>query len=229
VEITLDTLGIDPDQAGLPRYIAVEGPIGVGKTTFAKRLATTLGYGELLEQAEENPFLERFYENRQANALPTQLYFLFQRTRQQKEWSQAELFQPARVADYLLEKDSLFASVTLDEEERRLYQMVYDQLTTDVPQPDLVIYLQASTEVLVERVRHRGTAGEQHISSDYLAKLNQAYADFFHYYNRAPLLIVNASEINLASNDEHYSDLVKYLLQVRRGSHYYNPHVERSI
>lgn len=229
MEITLDTLGIDPKQAGLPRYIAVEGPIGVGKTTFAKRLATTLGYGELLEQADENPFLERFYQNQQANALPTQLYFLFQRTRQQKEWSQAELFQPSRVADYLLEKDSLFASVTLDQEELRLYQMVYEQLTTDVPQPDLVIYLQAPTEVLLERVRRRGADGEQHINSDYLTQLNQAYAEFFHYYDKAPLLIVNAAEINLASNDSHYIDLVKYLLQVKRGSHYYNPHAGSAL
>lgn len=229
MEITLDTLGIDPEQPGLPRYIAVEGPIGVGKTTFARRLATTLGYGELLEQAEENPFLERFYQDRKANALPTQLYFLFQRTRQQKEWSQAELFQPSRVADYLLEKDALFASVTLDEEERRLYQMVYDQMTTDVPQPDLVVYLQAPTDVLLERVRGRGAAGEHQINADYLTQLNQAYAEFFHYFNKSPLLIVNAAEINLASNDDHYIDLVKYLLKIRRGTHYYNPHAQKTL
>ncbi len=228
MEITLDSLGIDPERTPLPRYIAVEGPIGVGKTTLARRLATTLGYRLMLEMAEENPFLERFYQNRKANALPTQLYFLFQRTRQQKEWSQADIFQPARVADYLLEKDSLFAQVTLDVEEQRLYQMVYDQLTTDVPSPDLVIYLQAPTDVLLERIRRRGAHSEHLIGADYLALLNNAYADFFHYYDRAPLLIVNAAQINLAENDTHYQDLVRYLLQTRRGVQYYNPHAGKN-
>lgn len=224
MEITLDSLGIDSDTAALPQYIAVEGPIGVGKTSFAQRLATTLNYAQMLEMAGENPFLERFYQDRQANALPTQLYFLFQRTRQLKERAQADIFQPAQVADFLLDKDPLFASVTLDEEEFRLYQMVYDQLTIDVPDPDLVVYLQAPTEVLLERVRKRGINAERQIDAAYLETLNQAYADFFHHYRESPLLIVNAADINLVENDSHYIDLVQYLLRVTNGTHYYNPH-----
>ncbi len=207
----------------LPRYIAVEGPIGVGKTTLAKRLANSFNYETLLEDAEENPFLERFYQDRKNAALPTQLFFLFQRARQLGALRQGDMFQPVRIADFLLEKDPLFAEVNLDEDELRLYQMVYQQLTIDAPTPDLVIYLQAPTDILLERVSQRGSGSEKYINVSYLSKLNDAYTQFFYYYEKSPLLIVNAAEIDLASNDADYQNLVKYLLSIKSGRHYYNP------
>jgi deoxyguanosine kinase len=207
----------------LPGFIAVEGPIGVGKTTLAKRLATSFNYETLLEQAEENPFLERFYQDRRAGALPTQLFFLFQRARQIQELRQGDMFQQVRVADFLMEKDQLFAQVTLDEEELKLYQTVYQQLTIDTPRPDLVIYLQAPTEVLLERVQRRGIVSEQSIEADYLSELNDAYTQFFYYYDEAPLLIVNATDIDLANSKEDYHNLLDYLLSIKSGRHYYNP------
>ncbi len=208
----------------LPRYIAVEGSIGVGKTTLAKHLARTFNYDTLLEQAEENPFLERFYLDPRGTALPTQLFFLFQRYRQLQALRQGDMFKPVRVADFLIEKDPLFAQVTLDNDELRLYQQVYEQLTIDAPAPDLVIYLQAPVDVLMERIRRRGNLAEQHIERDYLAALSDAYTRFFHYYDQAPLLIVNATEIDLAGNSDHYRQLVEYLLTIKSGRRYYNPH-----
>lgn len=207
----------------LPRFIAVEGPIGVGKTTLAKRLASSFNYETLLEQAEDNPFLERFYQDRRAGALPTQLHFLFQRAKQIKEIRQGDMFQQVRVADFIMEKDQLFAQVTLDDEEMKLYQTVYQQLTIDVPRPDLVVYLQAPTEVLLERVQRRGIETERAIEADYLSQLNDAYTQFFYYYDEAPLLIVNATDIDLANSEEDYQNLVQYMLGIKSGRHYYNP------
>ncbi len=217
-DLHFDFTGIE-----LPRYIAVEGPIGVGKTTLAKNLAHTFNYDTLLEQAEENPFLERFYADRRASALPTQLFFLFQRSKQLQALRQADMFEPVRVADFLLEKDPLFAQVTLDDDELRLYHQVYDQLTLNAPSPDLVIFLQAPIDTLLERIRKRGVAAERHIDADYLAALNDAYTRFFHYYDNSPLLIVNATEIDLVNNAEHYAQLVEYVLTIKSGRHYYNP------
>ncbi|MEP5566749.1 MAG: deoxynucleoside kinase [Halioglobus sp.] len=216
--IKIDLRGRTP-----PAYIAVEGPIGVGKTTLTKRLATTFNYQTLLEEAEQNPFLDKFYRNRQQAALATQLFFLFQRAQKIQDLRQADIFEPVRVADFLIEKDPLFARINLDREEFQLYEKVYQQLTIDAPKPDLVIYLQASTDVLLSRIDSRGIAAEQAIERDYLERLNEVYSEFFLYYDGAPLLIVNASEIDLASGDTDYSHLVDYLLDIRSGRHYFNP------
>lgn len=207
----------------LPRFIAVEGNIGVGKTTLTKQLAATFNYETLLEAAEENPFLERFYFDRKGAALPTQLYFLFQRSKQFKLLRQADMFQPVRVADFLINKDPLFASVTLDRDELDLYNKVYEQVVIDAPVPDLVIYLQAPVDILLQRIRKRGIAAEQAIDRDYLSRLNDAYTHLFHFYNDSPLLIVNSSEIDLAGNPEHFRALVEYILNVQSGRHYFNP------
>lgn len=218
-----DNLHFDFEGRTLPRFVAVEGNIGVGKTTLAKRLASTFNYQTLLEAAEENPFLERFYLDRKRNALPTQLYFLFQRSQQFRELRQGDMFSPLRVADFLLNKDPLFARVTLDDDEFNLYKKVYDQLIIDAPKPDLVVYLQAPVDTLMKRVRQRGIAAEQRIELEYLQQLNEAYTQLFHYYNDTPLLIVNATDIDLANNPAHYRELVEYMLTIRNGRHYYNP------
>jgi len=218
-----DSLALDLEGKELPRFIAVEGNIGVGKTTLAKRLARTFNYDTLLEQAEENPFLERFYLDPKNHALPTQLFFLFQRTRQFQELRQVDMFEPVRVADFLIDKDPLFAATTLEEDELTLYQKVYEQLTIDAPKPDLVIYLQAPVDVLLQRIRQRGRTAEQAIERQYLNDLNEAYTRLFHYYTGSPLLIVNAAEIDLVNNPEHYKQLVEYMLTVKSGRQYYNP------
>ena len=216
-------LGLDLTRAQLPRFIAVEGCIGVGKTTLARNLAQLFNYDTLLEQPEHNPFLERFYRDPKSTALPTQLFFLFQRANQIQSLRQNDLFEPVRVADFLMDKDQLFARVTLDDDEFAIYRQVYDKLLIDAPRPDLVIYLQAPLNVLSERIRQRGIAAEQHISQEYLQALNDAYTEFFHYYDGAPLLIVNAQDLNLASNRDHFRQLVEYILTIKSGRHYYNP------
>ncbi|MEX2963715.1 deoxynucleoside kinase [Microbulbifer sp. TYP-18] len=214
----LDLSGVTP-----PRFIAVEGNIGVGKTTLAKKLAASFNYDTLLELPEDNPFLQRFYRDPRNAALPTQLYFLLQRSQQIQALRQNDIFKPVRVADFLIEKDYLFAEVTLDADELALYQQVYQHMTLQAPKPDLVIYLQAPLTVLQERIRTRGIAAERSISNDYLATLNDAYTNFFHYYDEAPLLIVNSEDIDIVDRPEHYRQLVEYLLTVKSGRHYYNP------
>ncbi|HFD81105.1 MAG TPA: deoxynucleoside kinase [Gammaproteobacteria bacterium] len=206
-----------------PRFIAVEGPIGVGKTSLARRLAETFGSELLLEGAADNPFLERFYRNPRAAALQTQLFFLLQRAQQMQELRQDDLFEPVRVADFLMDKDRLFARLTLDAEEYRLYEQVYEHLAPDVPRPDLVIYLQAPVEVLLGRIRKRGIASEQAMEPAYLRSLCDAYLRFFHYYDEAPLLIVNAADINLVDSDSDYRALLEQMEQVKSGRHYFNP------
>jgi deoxyguanosine kinase len=219
----VNELNLDLSLATIPSYIAIEGPIGIGKTTLAKRLADSFNYETLLEEAETNPFLERFYQDRLSNALPTQLYFLFQRMRKLQDLRQGDIFQQVRISDFLIEKDPLFARITLDNDEYRLYQTVYDNIIEDLPKPDLVIYLQAPTETLYERVQRRGNIIERPIEQSYLQQLNDAYTQFFYHYDDSPLLIVNTSEINLADGDLDYHNLVKYILQTKTGRHYYNP------
>jgi deoxyadenosine/deoxycytidine kinase len=205
------------------RYIVVEGPIGVGKTSLARRLAKSFGSELILEQAEENPFLERFYRNPRSAALQTQLFFLFQRTRQLEDIRQHDLFDRVRVADYLLEKDRLFAKLTLDDEEYALYDQIYARLAIDAPMPDLIIYLQAPIDVLMERISRRGIRYEQHIDRDYLERLQEAYARFFHAYDSSPLLIVYAAQADFVGNDRDYEQLFEQIRRTRRGRHYYNP------
>jgi len=207
----------------IPRYIAVEGPIGVGKTSLTKRLAETFNYEALLEKSEENPFLDRFYENPRQNALSTQLFFLFQRAQQIQDLRQEDLFEPIRVADFLIEKDQLFAQQNLDADEYELYLKVYQHLIIDSPIPDLVIYLQAPTRILLDRIKKRGVKAEQFIELGYLENLNHAYTEFFHYYKNSPLLIVNSAEIDLVNNDQDYRLLVDYILSHPSGTNYFNP------
>ena len=222
----LVNLNLERSAISIPSYIAVEGPIGVGKTTLAKRLATTFNYDILLEESETNPFLERFYRDRRTHALPVQLHFLFQRMQKLQALRQGDIFQQVRVSDFLIDKDPLFARVTLEDDEYRLYQTVYDNIITDLPKPDLVIYLQAPTATLYERLQRRGNAIEKPVEESYLQQLNDAYTQFFYHYDDTPLLIVNTSEINLANceNESDYQNLVRYILQTRSGRHYYNPH-----
>lgn len=205
------------------RYIVVEGPIGVGKTSLAKRLAASLGSGLLLENAQDNPFLERFYVNPRQVALPTQLFFLFQRARQIGELRQTDLFKPMYVADFLMEKDRLFAELTLDENELDLYEQVYSRLTLDAPAPDLVIYLQAPVEVLLQRILQRKAPGERFIEMAYLQRIVDAYTEYFYYYTGSPLLIVNAAEINPVNNEQDYALLLEHVSNIRSGRHYLNP------
>ena len=205
------------------KFIVIEGPIGVGKTSLARRLAQSLNGQLVLEQADENPFLERFYKNPRAAAFQTQLFFLFQRARQLEDVRQQDLFGAVRVADYLLDKDRLFARVTLDDAEYALYERVYERVVVDAPKPDLVVYLQAPIDVLMDRIAKRGIRYEQAIERAYLERLAQAYAKFFHGYDAAPLLIVNSAAIDPVNNDVDYQLLFTEISRTRRGRHFFNP------
>ena len=205
------------------RYIVVEGPIGVGKTSLARRLAESFGCELLLEDAASNPFLERFYYNPRQAALPTQLFFLLQRAQQMQDLRQGDMFNPVRVADFLLEKDRLFAQLTLDENELHLYEQLYERLAIDAPRPDLVVYLQAPVDVLRQRISKRAIAAELYMDADYLRRLADSYTRFFHDYTDAPLLIVNAAEIDPINNEDDYRQLFQRILTVRSGRHYFNP------
>jgi len=205
------------------RYIVVEGPIGVGKTSLARRLAGSLEAELVLEQDAQNPFLERFYKNPKAGALPAQLFFLFQRAQQLGGLKQQDLFAPRRVADYLFEKDRLFASLTLDPAEMALYEQVASRLEVDPPKPDLVVYLQAPVETLLQRIARRGIGYENAIDAAYLSRLNDAYARFFHEYDRAPLLIVNAASMDPVQNQADFDELVGAIRRMKKGRMYYNP------
>lgn len=211
------------------RFISIEGPIGVGKTSLARRLCESFSGEPIFEQAAQNPFLERFYRNPSAGALPAQLYFLFQRAQQLAALNQQDLFAPVRVSDYLLEKDRLFASVTLDEAELALYEQVHAKLDIAAPKPDLVLYLQAPVDVLMERIARRGIEYERQIDRHYLERLNEAYARFFHDYEAAPLLIVNAASIDPISNQADYDELLAAILRMKRGRLYYNPLRSRTL
>ena len=206
-----------------PRYIAVEGPIGVGKTSLSKRLAESFNYELLLEKSEENPFLDRFYEEPKQHALSTQLFFLLQRAQQLQELRQEDMFQPLHIADWLIDKDRLFAKENLDSDEYALYVNVFKHLTVDAPIPNLVIYLQAPTEILIDRIQKRGILAEKFIEREYIENLSAAYTEFFHYYTKSPLLIINTSEINLVSDDKDYQHLVDYIASNPTGTNFLNP------
>ena len=211
------------EEAPLSKYIAVEGPIGVGKTTLANKIANTFNYDAFLESPAENPFLKNFYKNPSQSALATQLFFLFQRMQQIQDLKQRSLFESVRVADFLIQKDRLFAEVTLSQEEMKLYDNVYDHLTIDAPTPDLVIYLQAPIDVLKNRITKRGNINEQFLTLDYLERLNDAYSRFFLYYEESPLLIINAADINLESNDGDYESLITKIMSNPKGKNFINP------
>lgn len=207
------------------RFIAIEGPIGVGKTSLARRLAATWQTELLLEGAADNPFLPKFYEDPRRYALATQLHFLFQRTRELQARSQADLFAPRLTADFLFEKDRLFAKVALDDDEYALYREIYQRVAQTLPSPALVIYLQASVPTLLKRIARRGIDYEQRIEAEYLGRLCNEYVDFFHRYDEAPLLIVNAEEINPVDNDAHYALLLAEIEHGVVGRRYFNPGV----
>jgi len=206
-----------------PQYLAVEGPIGVGKTTLAKRLADLLDYPLLLEPVTENPFLDRFYAEGPNQALPTQLFFLLQRAKQVQDMPGNDLLDRALVTDFMIEKDDLFATLTLDPAELDLYHRIHSSLKLVPPRPDLVIYLQAPARVLKQRVFRRGIDFEQSIHIDYLDALADSYAEFFHYYDDAPVLIVNAAEIDFVNNEDHFIALLEQILQMEGTRQFFNP------
>jgi deoxyguanosine kinase len=209
----------DPAQL---RLIVVEGPIGAGKTSLAQRLGRHLGAQLLLEQPQANPFLERFYRDRKRYALPTQLCFLLQRAAQITELGQLDLFQRQVISDFLLEKDALFAQLTLSDEELKLYQTIQLQIAPRAPVPDLVIYLQAGVETLAERVARRANAIEAGIPESYLKALADSYASFFHRYDAAPLLIVNSEHLNPISRDEDLQLLLTRIQAMKGRREYFN-------
>ena len=205
------------------RHIAVEGPIGVGKTSLARCLAEHLEADLLLEQPETNPFLARFYQDPRHYALQTQLCFLFQRLEQMRVLAQPELFTRAVICDYLMEKELLFASLTLDDDEYSLYRQIYDRVAQRAsPAPDLVIYLQASPEVLVARVRRRGIEMERKISDDYLTRLGERYTRFFHDYTAAPVMVVNSEHLDLVGDPGDFQLLVRRIEAMRGPREYFN-------
>jgi|SRR5581483_2885239 len=205
------------------RYIAVEGPIGVGKTALARRLATEFGSQLLLEQVEENPFLRKFYDDPDKHAFQTQLFFLLERYRQQRTLAQLELFSPGRVSDYLFAKDGIFAGVTLPPDEFSLYQQIFQLLDQQIPKPDLVVYLEARPDVLLKRLRKRDRDYERGINPEYLVRITEAFRSFFHNYDDAPLLVVNCSDIDFVEHGGDLADLIKEIRGMRQGVQHYIP------
>jgi deoxyadenosine/deoxycytidine kinase len=204
------------------RHIVIEGPIGVGKTSLSNKFAERFGAEQLLEQPEENPFLEKFYRDGARYALPTQLFFLFQRVNQLRDIAQRDLFSQAVVGDFLLDKDPLFARLTLDDDELGLYQTLYDNLRPQAPTPDLVIYLQAAPDILVDRVRRRGIRMESGITDAYLRALAEAYSRFFYHYDDAPLMIVNTEHLNPIDNETDFDTLLRQLADLKGRRVFFN-------
>lgn len=210
-------------ERGAPRFIVVEGPIGVGKTGLATRLADSFAGELVLEDVEKNPFLEQFHKSPRTGALPAQLFFLFERARLVQNIRQSDLFAPVRVADFHIAKDRLFAELNLNPDELSLYDRVYDTLDIEVPEPDLVVYLQASVDTLMARIAARSVPHERKIDRSYMEKLADAYARFYHAYNETPLLIVNASSIDPVREEADYQALLEQVKRISGGRHFYNP------
>ena len=207
-------------------YIVIEGPIGCGKTTLASLLADKFNVQLLSEKAEENPFLPRFYQDAQRYALPTQLFFLFQRSRQIADMSQRDMFTAPTVADFFLEKDPLFARLNLDDEEYTLYHQIYTHLQLKSPKPDLIIYLQTPVDELAERIEERNISYEQEIPREYIERLADAYSDFFHSYNAAPVLIVNNEKLNIIKDEAALNLLIDRIGQIKSSREYFNPNFD---
>lgn len=210
-----------PDNSS--RYIAIEGPIGVGKTALARRLADSLSADLVLEEVEENPFLERFYRDGRSAALPAQMFFLFARARQIEQLRQPDLFSSVRISDYLFTRDRLFAELNLDPDELRLYDQIAENLAVEAPVPDLVIYLQASVDAIMRRLAKRDSHYDRFVDRGYIERLTDAYSRFFHAYDDGPLLIVNASQIDPVHNEADYEQLFKQIERTTGGRHFFNP------
>jgi deoxyguanosine kinase len=205
------------------RYIAVEGPIGVGKTALARRLATEFGSDLVLERVEDNPFLRKFYEHPERHAFQTQLFFTLERYRQQQELAARGVGASGAISDYLFAKDGIFAGVTLGPDELALYRQIFQLLEAQMPRPDLVIYLEARTDVLVRRIRKRDRDFERGITPEYLARLTQAFRSFFHHYTEAPLLVINCSEIDFVEHGGDLADLIREVRGMKQGVQHYIP------
>lgn len=204
-------------------YVVIEGPIGSGKTTLARMLADKFSVALLSEKAEENPFLARFYQDAQRYALPTQLFFLFQRARQIEDMTQRDMFGRATVSDFFLEKDPLFARLNLDEEEYPLYHQIYQHLQLKSPKPDLVVYLQTPVDALLERIEERNINYEQGMPREYIARLSEAYSEFFHGYDASRLLIVNNEKLNIIKDPDAFNLLIARISQIKSSREYFNP------
>ena len=208
------------------QYIVIEGPIGSGKTTLARKFQDEFNVNLLLENAEANPFLPRFYQDAQRYALPTQLFFLFQRSQQILDLTQRDMFAKATVADFFLEKDPIFARMNLDEEEYALYHQIYAHLQLKTPTPDLVIYLQTPVDELMERIEERNISYEQEMPREYIERLSDAYSSFFHQYEASPLLIVNNEKLNILKSEDALQLLIDRIMQIKSQREYFNPNFE---
>ena len=204
-------------------YLVIEGPIGVGKTSIARKLANDFSAKLLLEQVDENPFLQQFYKDIKKLALPTQLYFLLSRVEALQKLQQRDIFSSMIVSDFLLEKDQLFARFLLDDKQFDLYKKIYDNMQVPDVKADLVVYLQAPVSVLIERIQKRGRHFEQLINAEYLTRLSKAYLDFFYHYKDSPVLIVNAVDVDFINDQDEYNRLKEHILNVESAKSYYNP------
>jgi deoxyguanosine kinase len=205
------------------RYIVIEGPIGVGKTSLTKLLAKEFNARCILEKPEENPFLAQFYQDRKKYAFQTQIFFLLNRFQQQKEIAQLDLFNQVTLCDYLFAKDRIFASLNLDNHELALYEQTFHLLTGQIPSPDLVIFLQAKPEVLLHRIKSRNIPYEREIDIEYLKMLTEGYNYYFFHYDHTPLLVVNTSEIDFVNREEDFVQLVREIKQMKKGTWYFIP------
>ena len=205
------------------KYIIIEGPIGVGKTSLSNKLALEWDADLVLENIDDNPFLSKFYKNPREVSLQTQLYFLLTRTRQVQAFKQQDIFSNTRVSDFMLQKDRLFAQVTLNNEEYDLYDQLYSYMAVDIPKPDLIIYLQAPIDTLIKRIKKRGRNFEKYIDAEYLERLNAMYLKFFNTYDASPLLIINAGDIDFVNNENDYKNLLDKIYSIEKGRHYFNP------